>query len=352
MTIDRGTRAFWLLQVAGWGFYGLATFLTFLTSVEPAVWKGLFAFKAIARPAAGIVVSSPLALVLSAAEARGGAAVAVSAALGSTVAAVAWYALSVVILRTLVPGTAAGLWPEDLHGMWEYVFVMLAWSATFLGVRSWRRSRERERQALEADARATEARLGLLAAQLDPHFLFNALSSLRGLIRHDPERAEGMVTRLAAFLRSALVQPRFREVTLAEEMETVAAYLDVERARLGEDLAVRTEIDSAALDARVPVFLLYPLVENAVKHGGPGPGAEVVVRAGRADGRLRLTVSNPGRLDVDERERPPGAGVGLANLRERLSHTHPGRHRFELVEEDGWIHARIEIEEGDGQGTA
>lgn len=349
--LDRDMRAFWLLQLAGWGFYGLATFLTFLTSVEPQGWQWLFLFKAVIRPSVGIAVSSALALVLRAAETRGGAAVAATAVLGSLIGAVAWYLTSRLLFVFSRGESVPSLWPENPHGLWEYVFVMLAWSASFLGVRAWRRSRERERRALEAEARATEARLGLLAAQLDPHFLFNALSSLRGLIRRDPERAEGVVTKLASFLRSALVQPKSREVTLEEELTVVEAYMEVERARLGDALEVRTEIDDDALAARVPVFLLYPLVENAIKYGGGDDGVRVVIRGRREGGRLRIGVSNPGRLaDGVGGGRPAGTGVGLANLRERLTHTHPGRHRFELVEENNWVHARIELEEREADG--
>lgn len=358
MTTHRGIRTFWLLQLAVWGFYGLATFLTFLTSVEPEAWRGLFLFKAVARPVAGIAVSSLLALVLREAEGHGGGVVAMTAVAGSAAAAPVWYAGSRLLTGALRGEPSLVLWPGNPHVLLEYVFVMLAWSASYLGVRAWRRSRERERHALEAEVQATEARIGLLASQLDPHFLFNALSALRGPIRSDPERAEHIVTRLAAFLRSALVQPDSREVTLEEELATVEAYLDVERARLGDELEVTTGVEASALGMKVPVFVLYPLVENAVKYGEPEPGT-VVIRGRRDEDRLLLEVSNPGRLAGEHEgdgdgEEPPGTGVGLANLRERLTLTHPGRHRFELVEEGGWVHARLEIETGgeNGQGAA
>lgn len=356
MTIHQDWRAFWLLQVAGWGFYGLATFLTFLTSVEPDAWRGLFLFKAVARPVAGVGVSSLLALILRKAESFGGGAVAAATVIGSVVAAMGWYAGSALLAAALRGLPAPTLWPAGPQGLLEYVFVMLAWSASFLGVRAWRRSRERERRALEAEVQATEARLGLLASQLDPHFLFNALSALRGPIRTDPERAEYLVTRLAAFLRSALVQPESREVTLADELATVEAYLDIERARLGDHLKVTTDVEEAALDMRVPVFGLYPLVENAVKYGEPEPGT-VVIRGRRDQDRLVLEVSNPGQLAEGKDGTgnggfaPAGTGVGLSNLRERLALVRPGRHRFDLSEEGGWVHARLEIEPAGNDGA-
>lgn len=347
MRRDRGTRAFWLLQLGGWGFYGVATFLTFLTSVEPDRWWGLFQFKAIARPVAGIAVSSALALGYRELDEDRPGTIAAAVVAGAVVGGVAWYAASSLVVGVLRPPAGPiSLWPTAPHAALEYVFVMLAWGAAFFGVRAWRRSRERERRALEAEARASEARLGMLAYQLDPHTLFNALSSIRGLVRRDPERAERTVTRLAAFLRHALERPRTREVPLAEEIGVVEAYLDVERARLGEALDARVEIEPDAADRLVPPLLLHPLVENAVKHATREEGTTRVEVTARIEAdRLVVEVSNPGTL---EETASPGTGIGLENVRERLAHTHPGRHALELVEENGRVRARIEIEGGRG----
>lgn len=348
METDGGPRSFWLVQLAGWGAYGLATFLTFLTTVDPERWWGLFQFKALVRPAAGIAVSA--ALVPFYRRLDRDAAVIGGAVLGSVAAGFAWYVAAAAGIRAIRGGEGPLIdWARLPHAIPEYVFVMLAWSAAYFGVRVWRRSRERERAALEAEARATEARLRTLASQLEPHFLFNALSSLRGLIRRDPERAERTVTRLAAFLRAAVVQPTRREVPLEEDLEVVEAYLEVERARIGDALEVEVDVEPDALDRAVPAFLLHPLVENALKYGSR---PRVTIRGRVDEGRLRLEVANPGTLVERRPAGTAGTGVGLENLRERLRHTHPGRHTFELVEEAGEVRARIEIETGGRDGEA
>lgn len=346
MTGTRGTRSFWLLQAVGWGAYGLATFLTFLTTVEPDRWWGLFQFKALVRPAAGIAVSSLLAVGYRRLD--GGPAILAGSVAGSVAGGLAWYALSVAGIRAVRGGSGPWIdWSSVAHALPEYVFVMLAWTAAFFGIVEWRRSRQRESAALAAEARASEARLRALASQIEPHFLFNALTSLRGLIRRDPERAERTVTRLAAFLRAAVVRPARREVPLRDELEVVDAYLEVERARLGDALEVEVDVDPAALDVPVPVFLLHPLVENALKYGAR---PAVAIRGRLEHGRLRLEVTNPGALADARPNGTDGTGTGLENLRERLRHTHPDRHAFELVEESGEVHARIEIEIGRGDG--
>ncbi|MDX1662094.1 MAG: hypothetical protein R3326_09920, partial [Gemmatimonadota bacterium] len=163
MRIPRGTRSFWWLQLAGWGGYGLATFLTFLTTVEPERWWGLFQFKGIVRPAAGIAVSSLLAIGYRRLDE--GPAIVAGSVTGSIAGGFAWYVLSGATMSAVRGGAAPLIvWENVPHGLPEYVFVMLAWSAAFFGIVEWRRSRRRERAALEAEARATEARLRTLAS--------------------------------------------------------------------------------------------------------------------------------------------------------------------------------------------
>jgi two-component system sensor histidine kinase AlgZ len=153
------------------------------------------------------------------------------------------------------------------------------------------------------------------------------------------------VTQLAEFLRHALADPAGREVTLGEELEVVDAYLDVERARLGQALRVRTEVEPDVVELPIPSFLLYPLVENAIKHARrDGEGAATVeIRARREGRRLVVEIANPGRLET-RGAHPAGAGVGLRNVRQRLAHTHPGRSALTLEEDGGWVRARLEIE--------
>jgi sensor histidine kinase YesM len=173
--------------------------------------------------------------------------------------------------------------------------------------------------AARAQASAREAQLRALRAQLNPHFLFNALHSLSSLVRHDTAAAEQALERLGQLLRYALDDRVGEDVALAEEWDFARHYLDLEALRLGKRLRVSVDLQPEALDCVVPPFLIQPLVENAVRHGiSPRPqGGCVSVRAHIEDGRLVLRVSDDGvgaaRDALEDAE-----GLGLRALRLRL----------------------------------
>lgn len=177
------------------------------------------------------------------------------------------------------------------------------------------RAAELRRGSLETQQLAT--RLRLLQAQVEPHFLFNTLSNVRRLCQTDASAGRAMLAQLSRYLRAALPRMRSHETTLAEEIDLVSAYLGVQKIRMGERLATSIEAPPALLKALVPPMMLATLVENAVKHGiGPlAEGGSIRVRAERAGDTLRLSVADDGRgLTAAS-----GSGVGLANIRARLS---------------------------------
>src|SRR5690606_16496585 len=166
----------------------------------------------------------------------------------------------------LSPGEPFVSWPAAARSVLGFTFALVAWSGVWFGVVFW--------QASQASQLLTqEARLRMLAYQLNPHFLFNALNSLRAMIDEDRGRARRMVTELAEVLRYALVHRPLEHTTLAEELHAIESYLSIEKIRFEGRLAVGFEVDRAATDAAVPAFLLHPLVENALRHGkGGSPG--------------------------------------------------------------------------------
>jgi LytS/YehU family sensor histidine kinase len=163
-----------------------------------------------------------------------------------------------------------------------------------------------------------------LQAQMEPHFVFNALNTIAAFIRTDPERARHLVLAFADALRARLARPG-EFVTLQEELGHVQSYLDLEQARFGFELDVKVDADPAALEVRLPPLLVQPLVENAVKHGKTDRPLHLVVRARLRRGRLRVTVRDDGRgiaRDALDRVLEPGfgdgTGLGLANVELRL----------------------------------
>ncbi|WP_426287449.1 sensor histidine kinase [Luteibacter sp. E-22] len=181
-----------------------------------------------------------------------------------------------------------------------------------------RRNRERadvRQTAMEKEL--TAAQLGLLQAQVEPHFLYNTLASAQELVRTDPARADRMLGHLIDYLRRSLPRTDGSLSTLGEELERSTAWLEIMRLRMGERLAVHTDVPADALKVPMPSMMLQTLVENAIKHGlEPKPGGGGIwIRAGVDASGLSLTVADDG---MGFRSDGAGTGIGLKNLRERL----------------------------------
>ena len=176
-----------------------------------------------------------------------------------------------------------------------------------------------EAQALEGHL--ARAQLDALRLQLDPHVLFNTLNTIAGLVRSDqPDRAVRMIARVADLLRFTLDRSTAAEAPLADELEHVGLYLDVERVRFGDRLHVVLDVDPAVGAALVPSLVVQPLVENAVRHGlAPRPdGGTVWVSARRVDNRLVVAVEDDGVGLAEVCPVEASSGIGLRNTRERL----------------------------------
>jgi two-component system sensor histidine kinase LytS len=192
---------------------------------------------------------------------------------------------------------------------------------------------------LDLHARATaSAELAALQAQIEPHFLFNALNTIASFCRTQPDEARRLVLSFADYCRWSLRRPA-AFVELAEELRHVDAYLALERARFGEDLEVDLRVAPSARSALVPPFLVQPLVENAIKHGKTDRPLRVVVHADVRFGRLRVTVRDNGRgisRDIAERVTEPGvgegaAGLGLASAAQRVAAFYGDEGRLRIV---------------------
>lgn len=166
------------------------------------------------------------------------------------------------------------------------------------------------------DEQTAEARLQMLEAQIEPHFLFNTLAHVKRLYQVDRGAGARMLRNLKAYLAVALPDMRRTESTLARELAHVTAYLDIQQIRMGRRLAYGIDLPPALHDALMPPLMLLTLVENAVKHGlSPAPqGGRIDVRASFDDGRLRVAVSDTGVGFTKSK----GGGTGLANIRARL----------------------------------
>jgi histidine kinase len=219
------------------------------------------------------------------------------------------------------------------------VLLYLLSLATSHLIGSFEQSRETERRGLEVQVLAREAELQSLRSQIDPHFLFNSLHSISALTAADPAAARRMCVLLAEFLRESLALGAAARIPLARELKLAERFLDIERVRFGDRLAVRIEPDGAG-DCLIPPLLLQPVVENAVTHGLAHllAGGTIRVSASCSASTLSIVIENP--CDGD-RPRSTGGGVGLANVRARLRALYGSDARLSAVEQAGvW---RVEL---------
>jgi signal transduction histidine kinase len=178
----------------------------------------------------------------------------------------------------------------------------------------------RTTEAARLSEELSKAQLAALRRQIEPHFMFNTLNSIAALVRDNCNAAAiNMIVGLSEFLRRASEDAHRPQVSLAEEVEYLQRYVDIQKVRFGDRLRVTIDIPPDLLAAQVPGLLLQPLVENAIKHGVGlrVAGGAVRVAAARCERQLRISVYNDGDVS-DSRPDSAGAGVGLANLRARL----------------------------------
>jgi LytS/YehU family sensor histidine kinase len=190
---------------------------------------------------------------------------------------------------------------------------------------------ERSRERDHLIARVAEARLQMLALQLQPHFLFNTLNTIAELVHGDADVADRMITGLSDLLRRTLELGPTQEISLAAELDLLRCYLDIQHARFGDRLRVDIDVDGDVREAAVPVLLLQPLVENAIRHGLAESIAagRIEIAASRRDRRLIIAVSNDGAA-----ANPNSHGferIGLGNTRSRLDALYGVDQRLDLV---------------------
>jgi two-component system, LytTR family, sensor kinase len=184
------------------------------------------------------------------------------------------------------------------------------------------RAAEASAQAERLERRVTEARLSALQRELNPHFLFNALNAVSGLVRRqENDRAVQMLARVGDLLRETLERGDAVESTIEAEMSLLGHYLDIEQTRFGSRLRVGIDVRADTRDALLPTFVLQPLVENAIRHGvaRTNSGGFVSIEAFRENGILHVLVRNTGAPPAPADHSGSGQGVGLSNTRARLA---------------------------------
>jgi len=343
------THLFWLLQGVGWGVYFGVYYLS-VRAYHP--FGDIVLRQTLWSAAIGLGMSTALRAVLKRFRRQGwpaGARLLVTVGL-TVLGALGWYSISMWGHDVLDPfrGTFTAALPMSVWSPLQhpaaYLAVLLAWTLAYTGIVRWEQERAQVEQVLQADAAAQRARLQMLRYQINPHFLFNVLGSVRALADEDVGRTKQVINELSGFLRYSLLDTETQTVELRQEMQAVEHYLAIEQIRFEDNLLVTTLLDPVVADRGIPAFLVLPLVENAIKHGqrtSPQP-LRVRVQAILQEDALLIEVGNTG-VWVPPGQNTSESGTGLANIRQRLGLIYPDAHRFTIDEQDGWVYARLAL---------
>ena len=275
---------------------------------------------------------------------------------GPRVAALACAVLVGLALGNVLAGPVLGwMWvgEKDAPTLLKEISAMVLWShviaAGVLGYFFFIREEDAAARLHDEDMRRerltrelAEARLLVMQAQVEPHFLFNTLANVRRLFKTDPPAAHAMLEHLSRYLGAMLPRMRKADSTIGHELALALAYLSVQKIRMGARLRIRNDVADTLSSLSFPPMMLVTLVENAIRHGlTPLPdGGDVRIHAYTADGKLRVQVIDTGAGLAES----SGPGVGLANVRARLSTLYGGSARFLLAQNPhGGVTATIEL---------
>jgi hypothetical protein len=249
---------------------------------------------------------------------------------GSFAAALLWQYMGEYIRMFLFPAEyVASYHPGQLVGrIYLLLWPFLVWSILYFGLKFWINMVEEKIRASKADSETRQAQLQMLRYQINPHFLFNTLNSIKALMRRETVVAENMITEFSEFLRYSLRHNGKTFISLEEEIEIVKKYLLLEKIRFENRLVYSFENSEESLKIPVLCFLFQPFVENAIKHGlkNSPSGIELHIRSFIKNNELHLEIENTGRWVTESDE----SGTGIRNVTDRLATAYPGNHTFKI----------------------
>jgi len=327
------TALFWIFQLAGWTGISLVSYFSLnLWYNQP---EAEYIAHNILQSVLGILVSWPMRPIYRRLWHVSLLPRLLITALVVLLLSLVWAVLRLLLFLYLTDET--GLWSD--FGGWYFpsIFIFISWTALYYGVKYYdlfqgehetllRLESERQREAIRrirAESDAREAQLKMLRYQLNPHFLFNTLNAIYALVAANKKESAGqMILHLSSFLRYSLEKESVQRVSLAQEIKMLHLYLQIEQARFAERMRVTVDIDPAVEDCEVPSLILQPLIENSIKYAiaSSEEGGRIRIVGSQDRGRLSVSVEDSGTPEgADPEEIAKGTGVGLRNIRERLS---------------------------------
>lgn len=224
----------------------------------------------------------------------------------------------------------------------NFFLLFLIWSLLYFAIHSFENYKAKEIDNLKLQAAMSEIELSSIKAQMNPHFMFNALNSIRALIDEDPHKAKEAINSLSLIMRNILMSAKRQLVPFKEELTMVKKYLALEKIRFEERLLVNIDVEKSIMDYPFPPLMLQTIVENGVKHGISKlkDGGMISILARQEDGKLYVDVFNSGELQAKDQS---STGIGVSNTQKRLKSLYDGQGSFELSKSGEYVKASIII---------
>ena len=343
----RRNRIFWILQILGWGFINiLPVFLLKELSIQYLI------FSFIAGMAIGILSTWLLRIYLkrNILFDRFGLNEIIKICTSTLLASFVYGGLS-FLFGILYVKFGPELTELELKVFKAYdsfwilifnsLFIIFIWVACYLVIKLLLKLNSDRIERLELNTTLKQAQLNTLKGQINPHFMFNSLNNIRGLMLEDVEKSRDMLTKLSEMLRYSLTKNDVNAIALEEELEMVENYIDLSKIQLEDRLKFDKDIDPKSLNVPIPPMIIQLLVENAAKHGIANlkEGGAISLKTKHLGEQLLIEVSNTGNLKIDKNS----TQLGLNNIRQRLRLLYLDKAKFSLEEENGEVLASIQI---------
>lgn len=347
ITDSNRNRVFWILQLGGWGFLNL----TSIFFLEKLGWSfvlynlvmGIFVGVAVTTLLRGYIKHK---IPLENFNFQKFIKIAVAVLVASALYGVLSFSLGYVFAKFGPELTEAQKeMVKAFDNIWlltfNSVFIISCWVICYLVIKLILRANKNRMERLELNTTLKQAQLNTLKGQINPHFMFNSLNNIRGLMLEDVEKSREMLTKLSEMLRYSLTKNSVDGIALEEELEMIDNYIALSKIQLEDRLEFKKEIAENALSIHIPPMIVQLLVENAVKHGISNlkKGGMIELKAHKNGEALHIQVKNTGKLHIAK----DSTQLGLNNIRQRLKLLYGDNASFDLSEEDNEVAARVKI---------
>jgi len=259
----------------------------------------------------------------------------------SYILSVIWIILSASFLDLVLTGTFSFSTTYFIKSF-SFLYIVIAFAGLYYLINHWLNLKKQKEMTLQATILANEAQLQMLRYQINPHFLFNALNTIRSMVEEDKAVARNMITELANFFRYSLSQNGTTD-TFENEINAIKNYLEIQKIRFEEKLNIIYDIDEKLYNIKIPFFIILPLVENAIKFGLQTSSTPLNIKiVAKANSQLEIRVHNSGKI-IENNNSSEGTKTGIENTKKRLALYFPDKHTFRLYEDNSWVISEIII---------